>query len=599
MASVAWLSPVWNASVAGSLRSSLRRPGRALRKLILLTVAVISTISALSLLYVFVIAKLRFRWDLGWFDLGLYGFYRTQSYVSFDYESPLVEFLQWDQRCETGLIFFAPRGDSVAHPGPMILNSEGNLVWMQEIDAVTQDFRVQQYQGRDYLTYWAGDEVKGHGWGSWHMLDSSYTERYVVSAVGDMDGDLHEFKITQNDTALVTIYDTIPADLSSIGGPELGWILDGVFQEIDIATGELIFEWRASEHFPINSTFLELDGHGQNKEDPFDFFHINSVDKDPWGNYLVSARNTHTVSNIDSTTGALLWTLGGRLNEFTDLSGGAATNFSWQHDARWHGNNTLTVLDNSAHSHLDPARQSRGMAIELDIPARLATLRTQYYNPQEFKSISQGNLQVLEETGNVFIGWGSSAAFSEFSADGTLLCDVHFGASAYFIFGRVVSYRVFKGSWVGRPQTKPAARLIGNEIYVSWNGATEVAEWQLEAEIGSESNVLQYEVAERVPKGGFESMIMIPQGNTNNRFRVAALDKQGKVLGVTDVLERKSGWSNGETLLLGLCVLVGAFLVGSGIRIFGMFRGWYRKSQKYQPASEEYQPLALEEDSNM
>jgi hypothetical protein len=152
--------------------------------------------------------------------------------------------------------------------------------------------------------------------------------------VGKFYGDLHEFKITENDTALVTIYDTIPANLSSIGGPELGWLLDGVFQEIDIATGQLIFEWRASEHLPISSTFMEIDDHGQSEGDPFDYFHINSVDKDTWGNYLISARHTHTVSNIDSTTGALLWTLGGRVNEFTDLSDGAVTNFSWQHDAR-------------------------------------------------------------------------------------------------------------------------------------------------------------------------------------------------------------------------------------------------------------------------
>lgn len=68
----------------------------------------------------------------------------------------------------------------------------------------------------------------------------------MISPVGNMDGDLHDFVITANDTALVTIYDPIPADLSSVGGPELGWLYDGVFQEIDIATGKLLFEWRAS-----------------------------------------------------------------------------------------------------------------------------------------------------------------------------------------------------------------------------------------------------------------------------------------------------------------------------------------------------------------
>ena len=59
---------------------------------------------------------------------------------------------------------------------------------------------------------------------------------------------------------LLTIYDTIPTDLTLIGGPSSGWIYDCIFQEVDIATGELIFEWRASLHYPINSTFEELKG---------------------------------------------------------------------------------------------------------------------------------------------------------------------------------------------------------------------------------------------------------------------------------------------------------------------------------------------------
>jgi hypothetical protein len=137
------------------------------------TVGLISAVIVLFLLYVFIaphFVKIRFRWDLGWYDVGLYGFYPTQNYVSFDYVSPRVEVLRWDPRCETGFIFLAPRGDSIAHPGPMVLNSDGDLVWMREIHAVTQDFRVQQYRGEDYLTYWAGDEIAGYGRGSWHMV---------------------------------------------------------------------------------------------------------------------------------------------------------------------------------------------------------------------------------------------------------------------------------------------------------------------------------------------------------------------------------------------------------------------------------------------
>ena len=162
------------------------------------------------------------------------------------------------------------------------------------------------------------------------QLDSSYRQHFEVSPVGQYEGDLHDFQITKDGTALVTMYETIPADLTSIGGPVQGWITDSMFQELDIATGRLIFEWRASRHVPINGTFHEGSGNanGEDRTQAFDYFHINSVDKDHNGDYLVSARHTHSVTCIDRNSGGIRWTLGGKLNEFQDMSDGAATLFA-------------------------------------------------------------------------------------------------------------------------------------------------------------------------------------------------------------------------------------------------------------------------------
>ena len=144
---------------------------------------------------------------------------------------------------------------------------------------------MQRYRGQDYLTYWEGEAVDGIGHGLWCMvgprlslanipldllkqtktqhsiqLNQLYEEAFKINPVGDFDGNLHEFQITDNNTALLMIYDTIPTDLTLIGGPSSGWIYDCIFQEVDIATSKLIFEWRASLHYPINSTFEELKG---------------------------------------------------------------------------------------------------------------------------------------------------------------------------------------------------------------------------------------------------------------------------------------------------------------------------------------------------
>ncbi|KAF3392710.1 hypothetical protein F1880_008788 [Penicillium rolfsii] len=529
----------WSGSRDGS-----NLPGR--RRLIS---AFLGTIGVLIIFCVFVVPQLkrfRFRSDLSWYDLGIYGFGPSQSYNSFDEESPIVEISPAGAQCDPQLTFLAPRGDSVAHPGPMILDARGELVWMKYNWGTTQDFRVQKYKGQDYLTFWQGDEEDGHGCGSWYMLDSTYNTRYVVSPIGAMDGDLHDFRITANDTAIITIYDPIPADLTSVGGPELGWLYEGVFQEVDIATGKLLFEWRSTQVFPPNSSYEPLDGRGHERTMGYDYFHMNSVDKDDQGRYLVSGRHTHSVTCIDGSTGEALWTLGGKNNDFSDESNGAATGFEWQHDARWHGPNQITLFNNAANGNYDLEKISHGALIELDIPARKATLLTSYNHPQDLMAVSQGNLQVLD-TGHVLVGWGHSAAYTEFSEDGHVLCNVHFGASAYFSFGRVVSYRVTKGSWVGTPDTLPDVAVVEDSVSVSWNGATEVASWRLEGWDGGSLENMVFTAVDQVDRTGFETKIPLPPEITSF-FRIRAIDVDGDIIGTTEILKRDASSSRGNHL---------------------------------------------------
>lgn len=430
----------------------------------------------------------------------------------------------------------------------------------------------------------------------------------MINPVGNYGADLHEFHISPDDTALVTIYDPTLADLTSVGGPEIGWIYDGLFQEIDIATGELIFEWRASEHLDINNTYHPLTASAGNRRDSaFDYFHINSVDKDTDGNYLISARHFHTVICVSKDTGEILWTLGGKANDFQDLSDGKATNFAWQHDARWHPEmNAMTIFDNTAHSGEDPAAASRGMLVSLDIPNRQATLRREYYHPLHIQTVSQGNVQLLNGTDRVLVAWGHSAAYSEFSADGQVECNVHFGASAYFGFGRVVSYRVFKEDWTGNPQTEPDAVVSGDMVYVSWNGATEVAAWRLETLDFSINNTTTGELdldgdavaIGEFAKTGFETGIPLPNDFDSPIFRLAALDAQGNILQVTAPLQRDSDESSLDDVLdlhyfiLGIAIVAGICGLAAAVyRMWPSCRGrrnapWRRNEYHLIPVHE-------------
>lgn len=91
------------------------------------------------------------------YDLGFYGLYPRQKFHSVDLEPPAPKITRWDSRCDSGNLFITPRGPSVQGlaRGPVILDAKGNLIWMDN-DKFHQamNFKVQQYKGEDYLTFW-------------------------------------------------------------------------------------------------------------------------------------------------------------------------------------------------------------------------------------------------------------------------------------------------------------------------------------------------------------------------------------------------------------------------------------------------------------
>jgi hypothetical protein len=90
--------------------------------------------------------------------------------------------------------------------------------------------------------------------------------------------------------------------------------------ELDIATGDVLFEWSSLDHVDPSESFLPLNpgqaGAGYNSSDAWDYFHINSVDKDDEGNYLISARDANAAYKINGQTGKVIWQLSGKSSSF-------------------------------------------------------------------------------------------------------------------------------------------------------------------------------------------------------------------------------------------------------------------------------------------
>jgi len=123
-----------------------------------------------------------------------------------------------------GYIFVAPK-KGAGQDGPMIVDAQGQLVWFSKNRYAT-DFRAQTYQGEPILTWWEGKVVAGHGVGEYVIFDGSYREINRIRAGNGHKGDLHEFFITPENTALLTAYVPTQTNLSPIGGLGLrqaGW----------------------------------------------------------------------------------------------------------------------------------------------------------------------------------------------------------------------------------------------------------------------------------------------------------------------------------------------------------------------------------------
>jgi hypothetical protein len=355
-----------------------------------------------------------------------------------------------------GYFFIAPFGAAglaaaTAQTGPLIVDAQGHVVWFRELPAGTAatDFRVQHYRGNPVLTWWEGEIQAGFGFGQGVVLDAGYGEVVRVSAGNGYQADLHEFLLTPENTALITAYDRTTADLSAIGGAQQGAVLDSIVQEVDPATGRVLFEWHSLDHVGLDESQNAPPASGST---PFDHFHVNSVGLDDDGDLLVSSRHTWTIYKLDRQTGEIQWRLGGSKSDFTF---GERAAFAWQHDARRRPDGTISVFDNAASSFptlTEP--QSRGLVLDVDTKAMTASLAGEYIHPTGLVVVAMGNLQTLPG-GEVTVGWGVVPQFTQHAVDGTVALDGSFPTGGQ-------SYRAYRLPWTAHPGTAPSVAAEPN-----------------------------------------------------------------------------------------------------------------------------------------
>lgn len=416
-----------------------------------------------------------------------------------------------------GLTFTAPQGPRGSR-GAQVLDDAGEVVWWKPTAGYVLDFKVQRYQGKAVLTWFEGDLVQpGLGRGVHVIADTSYRVLKRVPAQGGLVADHHDFQITPRGTALTASYVPVRVDTRAAGGVRDGRVFDNVVQEIDLASGRLLFEWHALDHLGVGETYAGIPTENRSV---LDFAHINSVREYGTGALLLSFRATHALVKIDRRSGDVAWRLGGKRSDFRFVGG---RGFSSQHDATPRADGTIALFDNALGVGPSTASSSRGLVLRLDQGRRTATLVRQLRTPAglPLPARSAGSQQRLTG-GGYLLGFGSAGAWLEFGPGGSVV------QARRFTQPGVTTYRAYKNVWHATPVTAPdvaAARDgAGVAVWASWNGATEVVAWRVLAGPTATSLV----AAGTADRSGFETPLRAPAESAF--VAVQALDARGAVL---------------------------------------------------------------------
>jgi hypothetical protein len=479
-----------------------------------------------------------------------------------DLDAPRWNIQVYDEEKVTdGYWFVAPYEEveqedgSAAWNAPHIYDRHGELVWSGAAlfeGFSTFDFRVSEVLGQPMLSL-----IRPH---SNHavILNETYgifKEIYIGHPdpdLNEMGLNMHEFmtidsgtkgkprfttyiSTTANPLLPALFLTCVPKHASRNLSAAIGYdgechaVYDG-FVETDINEFQPKFTWNAYEHIGLDESYVTQDpledrcgGQG------WDFVHLNSIDKFPNGDYLLSGRRTYTIYKISGKDGSIIWRLGGRKSDFQ-----SPITFGGQHAAKIRSHNdTHTVLSlfDNAFGPGDPETTndaSRALVLALNENTMTVDLVQEFRHPHDGYAEGQGNVQYLPSTGHFWTCWRDQALHTEHDADGALIMEANFEAG-------VRNYRSFKFPWIGRPTSPPDVRSAAAQardgslstiVSVSWNGATEVRKWKI-----FETNPTQTakDLIATVDKSGFETTVWI-DGYVSHVV-VEAVGKAGDTLG--------------------------------------------------------------------
>ena len=415
-----------------------------------------------------------------------------------------------------GRIFFA-----TTH----IYQGFGNYVVILENDGTPYFYRRYPSIPRTgNLTVHPNGELTFHCYETYYiLLDHQFVEVDTIHVGHGYYADDHELQILANGNILQVARQHVQVDMSKLvaGGQKNATVEAHHLIEMD-KNRNIIFEWNNWEHLDIRDTFVPL-------TDQFiDFVHMNSIAVDYDGHLIISPREYKSIMKIHRDTGEVIWTLGGRNNDFTFIN--EPLPFSFQHDARPVPGkpNHYTLFDNGRDRH---PQLSRGVEYRLDLDNMTAEKVWEYHHTPDWYSGWMGSVQRFDN-GNTLIDFpGGAVRAVEVNPQGEEVWELRAaGAEAY---------RCRRFEWDGRMQ-QPYLILenMGDVVRLIFNkfGDPTVAFYNIYA--GTHTGALA--LLDSTPNTWLDIDALTLGNGSQYFFRVTAVNKSGV----------ESGFSNIESALI-------------------------------------------------
>jgi hypothetical protein len=305
----------------------------------------------------------------------------------------------------------------------LVIDNTGRVVWYHRFaNGVGLNFMAQptgRYVARP-ATPQPGDIEP------WVELDPLGNVTRTLACARGLAARLHDLIGEPDGSYWIMCDETRTMDLTAHGGVVEARVTGTVVQHI-AADGASLFEWNPFDHFEITDVEpAERTGASVN------WMHGNALDFDTDGNLLVSFRNLGEITKIDTRSGAVIWRMGGRRNQFTFLDTPMPA-FARQHSVRSYAAGTLVILDNLG----DPA-ESRAERYVLDEVARTTRLAHSYASVPAVVTQIGGSVQPLSN-GRTLVSFGTEGRVEEYDAEGRVTWSMYGHAGYVFRAQRIRS----------------------------------------------------------------------------------------------------------------------------------------------------------------